>query len=199
MRRLAFLLGCLLGAAQAQAQINARWAFFSPQTYSGSWDLDGMTSHVSPHPAGGYLAVCPDYYSGPAGRVYVTRLDEQGNYLWGKSTVVRPAQNILSRGKFAHDAQGNVLLADPFSLVKLSPDGDTVWTRKLDPTLSTFTTQPVVGPDGNYVLVYQSQPLGTNTVTLTAQKFDAATGRTPLDHFAHGLDGQHLSWWLQRL
>ncbi|UOQ66010.1 T9SS type A sorting domain-containing protein [Hymenobacter volaticus] len=169
--------------AQAQWGITPIWRTITSQTPIDN-NLDGNTSIVCEHPAGGFVAICA--LPNPQNRreVYLVRTNLQGTLLSTKTTLLRADKPIQGNAKFSSDAQGNIMIADSYGVAKLTANGDTVWTRYFPQSSAgqMFATQMVTGPDGHCVVVCQKTETGTSTLPdLRAFKFDGSTGQTIWD------------------
>ncbi|UOQ98549.1 T9SS type A sorting domain-containing protein [Hymenobacter sp. 5317J-9] len=148
--------GLLLGTAPARAQF--RW-----QRAVGTAQNDETADYMLAVP-GGFVKVGEFNYN----RLYLSKVNYQGDTVWTKRYALRRVQDVDARGLIA-DAAGNLIVsaivvprpvpptAPPLPtqglLVKLTPAGDTLWTRRVaDPAGATLTAL-VPGNDGSYVAV----------------------------------------------
>ncbi|MCC3156565.1 T9SS type A sorting domain-containing protein [Hymenobacter sp. 15J16-1T3B] len=169
--RLHLTLSAVLMAVTSYGQTWVR--NYQPPQFNG-------TACVGRHPGGGTVAVAG---STNGQTLTFIRNDEQGNLLSQRTTTVS-ARN-LDDVQITQDTQGNFLVSHANGLMKLTPDGDTAWTRSfahnLTPSSSVVTTKIMTGPDGNYVVGHrESVPASGSTpasLQLWARKYNAATGQ----------------------
>lgn len=156
----AILLCGLFASPLAWGQLVRQKAF---GTATGSEEMGAMVAPA----AGGYLLAGTQYFpqSGPllSGKLYLLRLNAVGDTIWTRHYAV-PGFYVLNVNYALEDAAGRVLLvgngatysaatqSDAF-LVLLSPQGDTLWTRRTQsPFPDSYPSPPQLTPAGDFVL-----------------------------------------------
>ena len=99
--------------------------------------------------------------------LYLSKVNHTGDTLWTKRQLFANVQVFDSRGLIA-DAAGNLVVSaivvPPYTpavpnppaqglLVKLTPAGDTIWTRRVTNPAGALLTALVLGNDGSYVAI----------------------------------------------
>ena len=106
----------------------------------------------------------------PPQALYLSKVDYDGTLLWTRRQALPNVNVLYPRGLFA-DASGNLVvsvitvapappsLPPPFTqgrLIKFNSQGDTLWSRRVSsPASDAFLGVPVLGNDGNYVVIGQ--------------------------------------------
>ena len=151
----------LLSLAPARAQ-------FVWQRAVGTASRDETAEFMVPV-AGGFVTLgkyhpgCQQFGEG----LFLSKVNHTGDTLWTRRWPLRQADILYPKGLFA-DAAGNlvasVITANPAAnptvppisqgrLVKFTATGDTLWTRTVSATSNAALTVPVLGNDGNYVVI----------------------------------------------
>ncbi|KAA9327660.1 hypothetical protein F0P96_16925 [Hymenobacter busanensis] len=126
---------------------------------------DESWGYLTPVRSGGYLVVGTQQRlpTGPADeKLYLVRTNAQGDTLWTRRHKLPGFTGINVHG-ICENAAGQVLIAasggdlnvgflDQAMLVLLSPQGDTLWTRKTGGPTNDFYSSLLLGHDGNFVL-----------------------------------------------
>ena len=155
-------LALLLGPAPARAQFLWQKAI---GTAAGSETAEFMV------PVAGGFVTLGQYveWTAPFGTgLFLSKVSPAGDTLWTRRWPLRRAGALYPRGLFA-DAAGNLVATaitfgpppsptapQPPSegrLVKFSAQGDTLWTRAVSAPSNAALTVPVLGNDGNYVVI----------------------------------------------
>lgn len=155
-------LGVLLTIHSAGAQI--LW-----QGAAGTKDFDENSSAFIPVP-GGYLNVGTGAADGTGRQpqqLYLSKVDEAGKVLWQRGHELANARVLYTQGAVANK-EGQVYVTviganDPSSasnyssgtLVKFTPTGDTLWTRRVagSPGLNASLSAVVLAPDEGVVTI----------------------------------------------
>ena len=169
---LCLALALLLGPAPAHAQ-------FLWQTAVGTAARSETAEYMIPV-AGGFVTAGQS----PNNALYLSKVNYTGDTLWTKRLTFRRVSIFYPRGLIV-DAVGNLVVSaiaiPPASpslpvpplqglLVKLTPTGDTIWTRPVRNPADATLTSLVLGNDGSYVVMgslgtlpvlYKFSPAGT--------------------------------------
>ncbi len=121
---------------------------------------------VADEDGGGYVS----WLGNPGGgyNVYLQRIDEDGNVLWGESGIVVADRSFSSTQQYGLcvDTDGNAVMAfrddrfggESVSAARVSPDGDLLWGEDgialNDPGDSGFTPMITCTSDGSAVVAY---------------------------------------------
>lgn len=171
MRYLILLLLCLPHWGQAQAPALA-WQ----HSYGTATNETG--GYAAALPGGGYMLVANQIYlNGSATNLLLIRTNAGGDTLWTRRVDQRQVQTPEATGICA-DAAGNLIItgcefARGFGngfVLKLRPNGDTIWTKVYRPISSANNQNnvpvayPLLANDGNYLVrrtqrVYNPNPL----------------------------------------
>ncbi|WP_345074510.1 hypothetical protein [Hymenobacter fastidiosus] len=158
-----FLLFLVLGGLAVLTGPPALAQLLHQQVY-GSAGPERL-GYLTPVQAGGYLLVGTQQKTPPTAldeKLYLVRTTAQGDTLWTRTHKI-PGFTVINVRAICENAAGQVLVAgaggdanigfaDEAILILLNPQGDTLWTRKVDGPTGDSYTGLLLGNDGTFVL-----------------------------------------------